>query len=261
MIPSQISRLDGLHLFYNPYSNCSERVMLLCAEKGLTPKMYELDLMRGDQLTDEFRAINPNCDVPAIVHNGNPMGDSITIMRYLESTFPAVSLTPAKASDKESMERLLDEASKSHMEIIVPYLYAAGIGRLPTPEQKSYYDKYVPYRSAFHNDRLAGKVATDNYAAERAVKKQLEMLDDILAEQAWLAGETYSMADIAWFANTIVLRTLGYKIPDVPNVKAWIKTIEQRPAYQTGIKAHFKPIPNCLLRGIMRLSRKFGNRK
>ena len=56
--------MTGLHLFYNPYSNCSQRVQLLLAEKGIDAEMHEVDLMRNAQLSEEYRQVSPSCQVP-----------------------------------------------------------------------------------------------------------------------------------------------------------------------------------------------------
>lgn len=256
MVPNNISQLTGLHLFYHPYSNCAQRVMLLCAEKNLSPVMHKIDLMRGEQLSESYRVINPSCDVPAIVHDGLAMGDSVSIMRYLEKTYPQVSLTPQSVTEHEEMERLLDEASMSHMRAVVPFVYAFDFGRLPTSEQKMFYDRYVPHRANFHNERLAGKVACDKKKAQQVVDSQFEMLESILSHRPWLAGSSYSMADIAWFTNTILLRTFGYTLPDVPHVKKWISAIEQRAAYRVGIKSQLLPIPSWMIRSVWKLIRR-----
>lgn len=252
---------NGFHLFMNPYSNCSQRVMLLCAEKGLTPTLHEIDLLKGAQLTEGYHAINPDCDVPAVVHNGRAMHDSVTIMRYLEQTFPTPPLAPTDAKLYVEMEQHLDQAADSHMTGVVPWIYASGIGRLPTPEQKKFYDEKVPHRSTFHNDRISGKVANDLQAAAETLDVHFLKLERILDHHDWLVGNSYSLADIAWAPNAIVLRILGFDLTRYPNLCRWVARVEARPAFQTGVKQNFKPIPNWLIRQAARLVRKTGNRK
>lgn len=250
----------GLHLFMNPYSNCAQRVMHLCAEKGLAPTLHEVDLLRGAQLTESYYAINPNCDVPALIHDGQAMHDSVTIMRYLEQAFPSPSFTPTDTNQRDEMERHLNQAADSHMNGVVPWIYASGIGRLPTPEQKAFYDEKVPHRSTFHNDRIAGKVAHDPQAAKSVLDTQFGELEHILSHQEWTACASYSLADIAWAPNVVILRILGFDFAPYPNILRWLATIEARPAYRTGVKQHFKPVPNWLIRQAARMVRKSGNR-
>lgn len=262
MIPKDMSQLDGLHLFCNPYSNCSGRVMLAVAEKELDVQIHEIDLLKGEQLSLEYYAINPTCDLPAIVHNGIKMGDSITILRYLENVFPEKSLTPTDPIQKKLMDDLLDEAARSHMEYIVPWIYAKGLGRLPTPEQKAFYDKYVPHRSQFHNDRTAGKTATNLNLAEQALNNALNKLEERLTHHKFLVGDSYSLADVAWFPSLFLIgKIFGFSLKKYPAILRWMLEIEKRPAFLSGIKAHLKSIPFWLLRLIIKVVRLTGGRR
>ncbi len=217
MLPSDHQTLEGLHLFFNPYSNCSQRVMLAIAEKELAVELHEVDLLKGEQLSLEYHAINATCDVPAIVDHGRAMGDSVTILRYLEHRFPDKSLTPTDDTEKADMELLLDAAAASHMNAIVPWLYTKGYGRLPTPDQKAFYDQYVPHRSQFHNDRLTGKTACDLKAQEEIVNRDFSLLEQRLAKQRYLTGEHYTLADIAWFPNAFLLhRVFAFPLKPFP---------------------------------------------
>jgi glutathione S-transferase len=249
-----------LHLFYNPYSNCSQRVQLLLAEKGLSAQFHQIDLLGGEQLTMAYRAINPDCDVPALVDKGKKLKDSVTIMRYLESQYPTPSFTPANSDEAKQMEQLLDSAQASHLGAVVPFIYASGIGRLPTPEQRQFYDTYLPVRSEFHRQRRAGLVANDKAQAKAVLNQQMAMLNERLSSRTWLTGDTYSLADMAWFANTVVLRIFGYKLPQYPHLMRWVNAMETREAYQTAVKSKLKRLPNWLIIAVAKLVRRFGNR-
>ncbi len=67
---------EELHLFYNAYSDCSQRVLLMLAEKGLDASLHPLNLLKAEQLSDWYRAITPKCEVPAIIHHGRAMHES-----------------------------------------------------------------------------------------------------------------------------------------------------------------------------------------
>ncbi len=110
MIPKDKSQLQGLHLFCHPYSNCAGRVMLAVAEKELDVHIHQVDLLGGEQLSVEYHAINPTCDLPAIVLDGKAMGDSVSILRYLEETFPENSLTPKTPEQRLQMDALQERA-------------------------------------------------------------------------------------------------------------------------------------------------------
>ncbi|MGH0001173.1 glutathione S-transferase family protein [Pseudovibrio ascidiaceicola] len=253
--------LHDLHLFYNPYSNCAQRVMLLLAEKGIEVEMHFVDLMRSEQLTAKYHAINPNASVPALVHDGVAINESITILHYLEKLYPDPSLTPADSTLKMQMEALLESADASHMSMVVNYVYSCGYGRLPTPRDAQFYKDHVPHRAKFHAERLAGRTANDPEGAKRIVHEQFSELEHLLKTQDWLVGNQYSLADIAWFPNTIILRQLGYSFKSLPNVNDWITQIEAREAFKNGIQARFLKIPNWVLRLSAKVLRQLGGRR
>jgi len=236
--------------------------MLAIAEKGIDANIHHVDLLNGEQLTQDYRAINPTCDLPAIVHDGKPLGDSVAILKYLEDKFPTKSLTPKSEEQIQAMNELLEMASKSHMDYIVPWLYAKGFGRLPTPEQKEFYDNYVPHRSHFHNNRIAGIVAKDTKAYETMINRDLLLLESNLSKHQFLVGDSISLADMAWFPNVYLLvRVFAMPLKNFPCISRWMDKMEKRPAFINGIKAHMKPIPFWLLRLIIRLIRLTGGRK
>lgn len=262
MIPNDKSQLNGLHLFCNPYSNCAGRVMLAVAEKELDVQIHLVDLLKGEQLSEAYRAINPTCDVPSIVKDGKAMGDSIAILRYLEKAFPEKPLSPNNQEQQSQMDNLLDRASQSHMEYIVPWIYGKGLGRFPTPEQKEFYDRYVPHRSDFHNKRIAGIIATDYQEPEKKIHQVLMELNHRLSEHLYLVGDRYSLADIAWFPTLYLLgRIFTFPLKPYSHILRWMADLESRPAFINGVKAHFKPVPHWLVRLIMKAMRFTGDRQ
>ncbi|WP_169308234.1 glutathione S-transferase family protein [Ferrimonas aestuarii] len=251
---------ETLTLYYHPYSNCAQRVMLALAEKGLTPQKIKINLMANEQLSDHYRAINPKCEVPALVHNNHSITESCTILSYLEQQFPKVSLTPQQPEQAQLMTRWLEKAAQSHEHQVVNFVYANGLGRLPTPEQWRYYEQHVPHRAEFHRKRRLGKAGSDLQQAKSVLDAQFEEIECQLSKTAWLAGSEYSLADIAWYPNAKLLSRLGYDVHPFPYVRQWLRRIEARPAYQAGIKPEMMPLPNWLLRVALRLIRRVGGR-
>ena len=81
-------------------------------------------------------------------------------------------------------------------------IYAHGYGRLPTPENSEFYDRHVPHRAKFHQERRQGLAANNRKAATALIDEQFSLLEEALGNYQWLAGEKYSLADIAWYPNT-----------------------------------------------------------
>ena len=250
--------MGALHLYYNPYSDCSQRVMLMLAEKGLEPTRHVVDLLRSEQLTDAFHAVTPKCEVPAIVEEGRAMHESCDILRHLERTHPTPSLT---ARNTGLMEQRLDEAAVFHDTGVVEFVYATGLGRRPTPRDFEFYRAHVPHRFAFHQARLRGERGCDRGVAEDNIRRAYAPLEHALADHPWLCGSTYSLADIAWFPSVFMLEMFGFSLAPFPNLAAWSTRVQSRPAFQTGIRAHLRRVPPFVLRWAARMNNRFGGRR
>src|SRR6476646_5534596 len=69
------------------------RVRIFLAEKGVSIPTVQVDLRNGEQFSDAFRAVNPDCTVPALqLDDGTVIGDAIAICQYLEELHPAPAL-------------------------------------------------------------------------------------------------------------------------------------------------------------------------
>lgn len=236
--------------------------MLAIEEKKLEVQMHEVNLLKGEQLSSAYYALNPACDVPVLVHDGAVITDSVTILRYMDKIFPEHMLSPVEPEEEVQMEILLTLASESHMRAVVPWLYAKGYGRLPTPEQMAFYNQYISHRAQFHNDRLAGKIATSVAATQAVLEGDFQKLDTLLEKNNYLTGDMFTLADIAWFPNVYILgRIFAFPLAQYPNLQRWMEEIEARPAFQAGIKTYMKPIPSWVIRLICLAIRFTGERK
>ena len=89
---------------YEPSAN-SMKPLLCLAEKGLEYTSHYVDLHNFEQHSEEYVAINPNGQVPALIHNGAVITESTVINEYLEDVFPEVRLRPE------------DPVARAHMRI------------------------------------------------------------------------------------------------------------------------------------------------
>src|ERR1700756_4906422 len=81
---------NDLKLYYAAASPNSRRVRIFLAEKGVTVPLVPIDLSKGEQHSDAYRAINPRRVVPTLVlPDGTAIGEVLAIWRYLEETYPA----------------------------------------------------------------------------------------------------------------------------------------------------------------------------
>ncbi len=159
------------------------------------------------------------------------------------------------------MDQWLDRAAAFHQTGVIEYLYSMGLGRRPRPQDAAFYRDHVPHRHAFHQARLHGKTGCDPIAAEAHLNAQYAALDRALADQPWLAGNHYSLADIAWFPSIFALGIFGFDPSSYPHLRSWQARIRARPAFASGIKRHLLPIPNPLIRFVLRFNNRFGQRR
>nr|AIL29322.1 glutathione S-transferase zeta 2 [Cnaphalocrocis medinalis] len=89
------------------FSSCSWRVRAALLAKRIPFEERAVDIVRGrEQLTAQYRAINPAQKVPALVIDGVTLVESIAIVQYLEDTRPLPALTPKSPLDKARMTEI-----------------------------------------------------------------------------------------------------------------------------------------------------------
>src|SRR5258708_12274022 len=85
---------NDLKLYHSAASPNSRRVRIFLAEKGLTVPLVPVDLAKGEQHSDAYRAINPRRVVPTLVlQDGTALGEVLAIWRYSESAYPTPPLS------------------------------------------------------------------------------------------------------------------------------------------------------------------------
>ena len=94
-------------LYNAPQSTCSQKVRICLWEKDLLFTEEKLDLFKGDQLTPEYKKLNPNGVVPTLVHDDETIIDSSVIIEYLDEMFPEVSLSPITPAARAHMREWL----------------------------------------------------------------------------------------------------------------------------------------------------------
>mgnify|MGYP006148360741 CR=1 FL=1 len=179
-------------------------------ELGLAYTVHPLNLMKGEQKTAEFLAINPNGRIPAIVdgeEDNFAVFESGAIMIYLA----------------EKTGRLLPTDVRGRSRVIQWLMFQMG-GVGPMMGQANVFFRYMPEKI---------QPAIDRYQNES--KRLLTVLDTRLKDNEFLAGE-YSIADIANFCWARTHNWSGVDVSDLPNLKRWMDTIYARDAVQRGLK-------------------------
>jgi len=223
---------------FGPAAN-SLKPLLTLHEKGLAFENRFLNPARFEQHEDWFKAINPNGQVPALDHDGRIVTESTVICEYLEDAFPdAPALRPADPYGRARMRvwtKWVDEyfcwcVSTIGWERMVSKMARAvseeefeeRVRRIPIPEQRT---KWRNARKGFPPELLAEEM--------RKIGVSVRRLEARLAESPWLAGESYTLADICNFAIAHAMDK-GYpdlvNEADTPHMMDWLRRIKARPA-------------------------------
>ena len=175
-----VTELKGLHLFHADISNCSMRVRMALAEKGLPWTSHHLDLRKKETVTPEYFGIHPKGLVPTLVHDGVVHIESNEIIEYLDEAFPDPPLQPRADSERQEMRDWLRTATDIHVPAVKTLIYTRKIGKLL---HKNKADD-VKYRSlqrdpellAFHSRASTG-IRLPKEQVERAEETLLRVFD------------------------------------------------------------------------------------
>lgn len=187
------------------------KVLFMLAEAGLEYRFHSVDVHSGQQYTPEFLALNPNGKVPVIVDADGPNGvphtvfESGAILIYLaEKSGRLLPLDPAARS--QTMQWLMFQM--------------ASIGPM--------FGQALHFRYIATADQEYGR---NRYLIE--VERLYDVLERRLAAVPHLAGEEFTIADIAafpWVGR--YPKTLEIDLASRPHVRDWIERVEARPAQQ-----------------------------
>ena len=190
------------------------KVHIMLEECGLPWRVHGIDIGAGDQFRPEFLAISPNNKVPAIVDPEGPDGQP---MALFESG--AILLYLAGKTG-----RFLPEDTRGRYEVLQWLMFQmAGVG--PMLGQAHHFRIYAPEKVPYAIDRYT-----------REAQRLYGVMDKRLAVSPYIAGDDYTIADMAIFPWLRSWQNQGIDWADFPHVKAWFDRIAERPAVQRGVQ-------------------------
>lgn len=236
-----------LELYHNAMSTCSQKVRLPLAEKKVDWVNKHVDLLKGEQKDPAYLKLNPNGVVPTLVHDGHVIIESTIINEYVEDAFPGVSLAPASPADRADMRlwaRLVDERlHTANGALTLATVRRALQQQQPRDEvMKELIATPDPVQRAA---RIAlfehGVDAPECETAMNALARILAKVEARVAEHDWLAGEAYSLADIAVTPYLARMEHIGmdwlWTEGLYPALGEWFDRIKARPSFETAITA------------------------
>lgn len=197
-----------IDLHYWPTPN-GHKVTLFLEETGLPYRIVPVDIGRGEQFEPDFLKIAPNNRMPAIVDHdpadgGEPVSlfESGAILLYL--------------ADK--IGRFIPDNLRGRAEVLQWLFWQMG-GLGPMAGQNHHFVQYAPERIPY---------AVDRYVNE--TNRLYGVLDRRLEDRPFIAGEAYSIADMASYPWIVPHERQGQNLAEFPNLKRWFETIRARPA-------------------------------
>ncbi len=234
---AEILKLKGLHLYHTNVSNCSMRVRLLLEEKGLKWTSHHLNLVKRENLQEWYFRIHPNGLVPAMVDNGVPITDSIDILYYLEEKYPTPSFLPTNMTEQAEVRHWLDLAGQIHVKGVKTFVY--GVSGLVTKnrDDMARYAEMEPDKElvAFHWRSLDGFPQEEIEEALTILESSFKKLEIRLKKHNYLVGENYTLADITWIVQYVLLERKKFDFSPFPYIQAWAERLRTRPSYKLAI--------------------------
>jgi len=245
-----ILALTGLHLFHATLSNSSMRVRLLLEEKGLEWTSHVLDASRQDNLSEAYLRINPTSLIPSLVHDGRVVTETNDILYHIDALSPDPRLAPDAGPDQDAMRAWVDRAASSHPTTLKPWMYAVTGAKTKRPEDMARYRQIQSDAAlvAFHQRSLDGFSEEEVADAVRRNHAILQEMEDALQKTPWLVGDRYTLADVAWFPNVLILHLLGFPTAPYPAVRQWLEAIQRRPACGPRVRQGVFRLPRWAVR-------------
>lgn len=208
---------EALQVYSWPTPN-GQKVHVMVEELGIPYEIHPIDIGKGEQFHEGFLKISPNNKIPAIVDPQGPGGEPLSlfesgaILQYLAEKHG--KLLPQDASGRyKALEWL--------------YFQVGNFG--PLLGQAHHFRKYAP-----QEDRSKIEYGIERYTNES--QRLYKVVDKHLAYNEFLAGDEYSIADIATYTWSLNYEMEGVDIEPLKNIRRWQEIIGKRPAVQEGMK-------------------------
>ncbi|NGN96515.1 glutathione S-transferase [Grimontia sp. S25] len=186
------------------------KISIALEEMGLPYEYHALDLMAADQKKPEYLAINPNGRIPAIVDKDNDdfaVFESGAILIYLA----------------EKTGKFLPSEPKKKSQVLQWLMFQMG-GVGPMMGQANVFYRYFPEKIP---------AAIERYQNEG--RRLFEVMNGQLANNRYLAGDEYTIADISTWPWVRIHEWSGVDISGLEHLQRWVDELAQRPACQKGL--------------------------
>jgi glutathione S-transferase len=233
-------------------STCSKKVRMCLYEKQIDFTSHLLDLQKFEQHRPDYLALNPDGVVPTLVHRGRTIVESSVIIDYLDDCFTHQPMKPQDPYDRAQMRLWLKFSDDfAYKAVFAPTWHrlrhrategldsarlAETLSHIPTSERRNRWEKMAQ----------GGYGEAELEAAYAQMRECLDRADAQLRRTKWLAGEAFSLADIALLPFIDRINNLRPEFlagTEYDALNDWLRRCRERPAFDMAF--HFKDDPRA----------------
>jgi glutathione S-transferase len=237
-----------LELYHHGSSVCAAKVRFALAEKGLEWQGHYIDILKGDQFDPAYIKLNAKAVVPTLVHDGHPIVESTVICEYVDDVFPSPPLKPADPLQRAEMRlwtKAVDELLHPMCgEITFACSHRHTVARLG-PEGLAKFLASTPPVSVTAGWHDRKKVIVKEGLGAPGIEKSLrhydrflQKMEDALGKRPWIAGNSFSLADIGLtpYVNRLDMMSMSEMwIKSRPRLTDWFERIKARPSFRPSL--------------------------
>jgi glutathione S-transferase len=214
----------ALRIWGRPNSICTQRVLWACVEAGVRFELIPASATMGEHGhvstgakpfgivdTDMYRAMNPTGTVPTINDDGYILWESNAIVTYLATTYGKPALAGGDGAGLAQQLKWMAWTNE-YMEPALHTLVMECVRLAPDAR-----------------NREAAEAANDDAVAA------VRLLDDVLAQQTWMGGEEFGMADIPVACAVYRWTLFDFERPSFAHVRSWLDAAMTRPGFRTHV--------------------------
>lgn len=233
----------ALKLYHNDMSSCSQKVRLMLAEKNLDWEDGHLELRGGEHQEPWYIKLNPRAVVPTLIDGDIVVPESNVINEYLDERFPDPPLKPRDAYGRARMRlwtKQLDEGVHDAGIAVISFALAFRQQYIARGDAGSKMLENIPDPIKRERRRDVIAKGSDSVHFKIAIERMLALYDDMesaLAEQRFLVGDSYTIADAAFtpYVNRIDHLDIMGMLDKHPRVLDWYRRLQQRPSFEAAI--------------------------
>ena len=203
--------MEKLKIYHLPGA-CSRVTLTALEHVGLKYEDYAINLIRGEQKTPEFLAINPRGKIPALIYDGKLLTENAAIISWLHSEYPEAGLFPQENSKFEAAQYLAD-------------LFWISAGWHPYVRANM-----MPMRWT------VGDPEDVRAKGRELLTPLLEQLNSRLSNHTWYYGEDWAITDVYFYWCYVTAETGGFSLESFPMIGRHKAQVEAHASFQAALK-------------------------